>query len=210
MKSSWRPCRRSCSHATLNSVDRVLDEAFLRVQLGELDARRDVLGIEIDELLDRRERFLRLAFAMEVRRDRLVVLHRIGHQAELAVELGELQDHVDEARIELEDLLVDRDRFEEEALLVIEARDLEVRLGRVLLRALLRVEVADLEPDADVLRILLDDPQVLLDRLVELALLDKLPGRIHDLFFVEGHGRLQPPRVRCITGTGTRQYAPRI
>ena len=130
---------------------------------------------------------------MEVRGDRLVVLHRIGHEAELAIELGELQDHVDEARIELEDLLVDRDRFEEETLLVIEARDLEIRLGRVLLRALLRVEVADLQPHADVLRIFLNDPQVLLHRFVDLPLIDKLAGRIHDLFFVEGHGRLLPP-----------------
>ncbi len=125
---------------------------------------------------------------MEVRGDGLEVLHRIGHQAELAIELRELEDHVDEARIELEDLLVDRDRFEEETLLVIEARDLQVRLDRVLLRTLLRVEITDLQPDADVLRILVDDPQVLLHRLVDLSLVDKLAGRIHDLFFVEGHG----------------------
>src|SRR5262249_30140373 len=34
---------------------RVVDETFLRVQLGELDPCRDIFGIEIDELLDRRE-----------------------------------------------------------------------------------------------------------------------------------------------------------
>jgi hypothetical protein len=180
-------------------LDRVLDQAFLRVQLGELDARRDVLGVEIDELLDRLERFLRVAFAMEVRCDALVVLHRLGHAAELAIQLGELQDHVDEARIELEDLVVDRDRFEEKPLLVIEARDLEVRVGRFLLGALLRVEVADLEPDADVLRILVDDPQVLLHRFVDLALIDKFTGCIHDLFFIQGHELQQPPAVNCIT-----------
>ena len=77
----------------------------------------------------------------------------------------------------------------------IEARDLEIGLDRVLLRALLGVEVADLEPDSDVLRILVDDPQVLLHRLVDLSLIDKLAGRIHDLFFVKGHGVLGGPRV---------------
>ena len=174
-------------------VRRVVDEPLLRVQLGELDARGDVLGVEIDELLDRLERFLRVAFAMEVRGDGLEVLHRIAHQAELAIQLGELEDDVDEARVELEDLLVDRDGFQEEALLVIEARDLLIGVDRVLLRALLRVEVADLEPHADVLRILLDDPQVLLHRFVDLSLVDKLPGRIHDLVFVEGHAL----RTRC-------------
>src|SRR5205823_4711693 len=45
-------------------LDGVAVELFLRVQLGELDARRDVVGVEVDELLDRLERFLRVAFAM--------------------------------------------------------------------------------------------------------------------------------------------------
>jgi hypothetical protein len=171
----------------------VIDLALLGEELRELDARRDVLGIEIDELLDRRERFLGVAFAMEVGGDRLEVLHRIGRQAQLAIQLRELQDHVDEPRIELEDLLVDSDGFQEEALVVIELRDLQVGLDRVLLRAPLGVEIADLQPDANVLGILVDDAQVLLDRLVDLALVDELPRRIHDLFFVKGHGALPLP-----------------
>ena len=137
---------------------RFFEEVFLRVQLGELDPRRDVLRIEIDQLLDRVERVLGVAFAMEVRGDRFVVLHRIAHQAEAAIELCELQDHVDETRIQFQDLLVDGHGFQEKALFVVEARDLQIGVGRFLFRALLRVEVADLQPHADVLRIFGDDP----------------------------------------------------
>src|SRR6185436_20094192 len=108
------------------------------------------------------------------------------------------------------DLLVDRDGLEIEALFPVELRDLEVRLGRLLLGVPLRVEVADLQPDPDVLRILLDDAQVLLDRLVELALLDELLRGLHDLVLIDGHGATTPPsrsgRVEYpIIGGDTRQ-----
>jgi hypothetical protein len=125
---------------------------------------------------------------VEERGDALEVLHRIGQQAELAIQLGELEVHFDHARVELEDLLVDGDGLQVEALLAVELGDLEVRLGRLGLRPLLRVQVADLQPDADVFRIVLDDLQVLLDRAVGLPLLDVLARRVHDLAFVEGHG----------------------
>jgi hypothetical protein len=175
--------------------DRLLGHPLLRVQLGELDARRDVARIEIDELPDRGQRLLGLALTVEVRRHLLEVLHGVGHQPELPVQLGELEVHLDEPRVELEDLLVDRDGLGEEPLVLIEARDLEVRVGGLLLLALARVQVADLEPHADVLRIFADDAQVLLDRLVDLALLDELAGPLHHLLFVEGHGARSPRRA---------------
>src|SRR5688572_463802 len=121
MKSSCRPCRRSCSHAIENCSTASWTSPSFEYSSASL-----------------------MRFAMEVSGDGFVVLHRIAHQTELAIQLGELERDVDLARIELEDLLVDRDGFEKETLLVIEARDFEIRVSRVLLGALFRVEVADL------------------------------------------------------------------
>jgi len=53
----------------LELARRVVDQALLGVQLGELDPGRDVLGVDVDELLDRGERFLGVALAVEVGRD---------------------------------------------------------------------------------------------------------------------------------------------
>ena len=80
---------------------RLLEQALLRVQLGKLDPRRDVFGIHLDELHDRPERVLGVALAVKLRRDGLEVLHRFVDVAALAIELGELQDHVDATRVEL-------------------------------------------------------------------------------------------------------------
>jgi len=137
---------------------------------------------------------------VEVGGHRLEVLHGVGHQPQLPVQLGELEVDLDQARIELEDLLVDRDRLGEEALVLVEARHLEVGLGGLLLLALAREQVADLQPDPDVLRLFTDDAQVLLDRLVELALVDEATGRVHGLLFVEGHGSADLRRWRGTTG----------
>ncbi len=187
--------------------DRLLDHLLLRVQLGELDPRRDVLRIEVDELAHRGQRLLGLALAVEVRGDRLEVLHRVRHQAELAIQLRELEVDLDQARVELEDLLVDRDGLREEALVLVVAGDLQVRLGRLLLLALAGMQVADLQPDADVGGVLLDDAEVLLDRLVELTLVDELPRRVHDLLFVEGHAATSPPPANRLGPRRSRRIA---
>ena len=179
-------------------LDRLGGHALFRVQLRELDPGRDVVGIEVDQLANRRQRLFGLTFAMEVGRDALEVLHRVRQQPQLAVQLGQLEVDVDQARVELEDLLVDRDGLEVEALLAVELRDLEIGLGRLGLGALFGVQVADLEPDADVLRVLLNDLEVLLDRLVGVTLLDELAGRIHGLVLVESHD--QPARVPSLSG----------
>ncbi len=177
--------------------DRLLHHLLLRVELGELDARRDVVGVELDELADRRQRLAGLALAVVKRRHELVLLHGVGEEAELPIDLGELDVHLDEPRIELQDLLVDRDRFQVKALIAVELGDAEIGLGRLRLAPLLGVEVPELQPDADVLRVLFDDLCVLLDRLVELPLLDELLGGLHGLVLVDGHGSspsLLPPR----------------
>src|SRR4029453_2628896 len=86
-----------------------------------------------------------------------------------------------------------------------ELGDLEIGIGRVLLAAALRVEVADLEPDPDVLRVLLDDLEVLLDRLVDLTLLDRLPGGVHHLILIDGQRSLLRARsVRLIPLRGAQ------
>src|SRR5262249_34969792 len=80
-----------------------------------------------------------------------------------------------------------------ETLLAIELGDFNVGLGGLALRALFRIQVANLQPDADVLGVVLDDLQVLLDRLVSLAPFDKLLGGFHDLILIYGHGSRRPP-----------------
>ena len=124
---------------------------------------------------------------MVERRDRLVLLHRVRQEAELLVQLRQLVVHVDEARLDLENLLIDGDGFEVEALVRIELRDLCIGLGRLGLLAQLGVKVANLEPDPDVLIVVGDDFEVLLDRLFELALFDQLLGAGDQFVFVGRH-----------------------
>ena len=188
--------------------DRVVNHALFRVELGQLDAGGDVLRIEIDQLADGGQRLARLALAMEVRRHHLEVLHRVREQAELAVELGQLEVDLNQPRIELEDLLVDRDGLQVEALLAVELGDAEIGLRGLVLRALLGVEIADLEPDPDVLRVLADDLEVLLDGLVNLALVPRLAGCVHHLVLVDGH-QLVRGLYPASTGTRTRRAGVR-
>ena len=84
-------------------------------------------------------------FGVCVARDLLVRRERVARELQRLVGRGELQLDVDPARVELEDLLVDRHGLEEEPLLAVGLRDLEIRVARVADRAALRVEIADLE-----------------------------------------------------------------
>ena len=169
--------------------DRLRDVLLPRVLLAEADAARDVLGIEIDELLQRVEARLRVADFLVVRSDGLPFLGRVAGEAELLVQLREADVHLD-ALDDLEHLLVERDGLQVEALRRVRAGDL-LEAVRGLGRALhLLVELRQLLQDADVVRIELQDPLVLLHRLLELALGYQLRGRLDDLVLVHRYGRL--------------------
>ena len=114
------------------------------------------------------------------------------------VEIGQLDIHVDERGVDLEDLFVDRDRLQEEALLGIELRNLAVGLGgsRVVTDA--GFEVSDLEEGADVLGVFLDAALEFLDRLVDLPLLQELLRVSAYLVLVGGHAELGYVPLRTI------------
>src|SRR5690606_20390422 len=88
----------------------------------------------------------------------------------------------------LEDLLVDRDGLEEEALLAVGGGHSCVGLDRLAASALARVEVPDLQPGADVARVRLDELAELRDRFVVIALRQMLLGSFEDLGAIEAHG----------------------
>ena len=187
MKSSMRPACRSCSAAFENSsmASRAIDS--FEYSSASLMRLATVSGSSSTICLSAASAVARLAFAVIERRHRLVLLHRVRQEAELLVQLRQLLVHVDEARLDLENLLIDGDRFEIEALVRIELRDLCIGLGRLGFLAELGVKVANLEPDADVLVVVGDDLQVFLDRLFELALFDQLLGAGDQFVFVARH-----------------------
>jgi hypothetical protein len=161
-----------------------LDQVVLpRVLLAQADAGGDVVRIHVDQLLQRVEAGLGVAGLLVVRGDRLPFLGGVADQAELLVQLRQLDVHLD-AVDDLEDLLVERDGLQIEALLRVGLRDLLEAVRRLRLAVHLLVELGELLQDADVVRIHLQDALVFLDGLVERALRDQLRGRLDDLVFV--------------------------
>src|SRR5262249_40721152 len=92
------------------------------------------------------------------------------------------------ARRQLEDVLVDRDRFLEETLLRVELAGLEVDLRRLIRRAALGVQLGHFQPGAGVLGILLDDLGELGQRLVQLSALEELLRGGQILVLFRDHG----------------------
>ena len=167
-----------------------LDQIVLpRVLLAQPDAGGDVIGVEIDQLLQGIEAGFGVADLFVVRRDRLPLFGRVADQSQLLVQLGEADVDLDPID-DLEHLLVERDRFQIEALRRIGLGDLLEAVGRLRLAVHLLVQLGELLQDTDVVRIDLEDPLELLDGLLELTFGDQLRGRLHDLVFVHRSGRL--------------------
>jgi hypothetical protein len=165
------------------------------VLLAEPDSRGDVVGVQVDQLFQRVQARLGVAGLLVMRGDRLPFLGGVAHQPELLVQLGEAHAHLD-AIDDLEDLLIERDRLEVEALLRVRPRHLLEAVGRLRLAVHLLVQLGQLLQDADVVRIDLEDAQILLHRFVERAFRDQLRGRLDDLVFVHR------PGARCTEGGG--------
>jgi hypothetical protein len=121
-------------------------------------------------------------------RDLLIRGERVVGEPEFLVHLGEALRRIEVCGFELENLLVDGDGFEEEALLRVELCDLEVNVDRVLRLAATRVQVADLQQRAYVTRILCDQLLVLGNRLVELALGEELLRSFENFCAIDRHG----------------------
>ena len=165
-----------------------LDQIVLpRVLFAQPDAGGDVVGVEIDQLLEGIEAGLGVADLLVVRRDRLPLFGRVAHQSQLLVQLGEADVDLDPID-DLEHLLVERDRLQIEALRRIGLGDLLEAVGRLRLAVHLLVQLGELLQDPDIVRVHLQHALVFLDGLVERALRDQLGGRLDDLVFVHRPG----------------------
>ena len=172
---------------------RLVQIVLPRVLFAQPDAGGDVVGVEIDQLLQGIEAGLGVADLLVVRRDRLPLFGRVAHQSQLLVQLGEADVDLDPID-DLEHLLVERDRLQIEALRRIGLGDLLEAVGRLRLAVHLLVQLGQLLQDADVVGIDFEDPLELLDGLLELTFGDQLRGRLHDLVFVHRSGRLSGRR----------------
>ena len=123
-------------------------------------------------------------------RRQLVLLDGVGDQPQPLEDLRQLEVSLDVARRQLEDVLVDRDRFLEKALLGVKLAGLEIDLGRLVGRATLGMQFRHLEPGARVLGVLLDHLGEFGQRLVELPSLQKLLSGGEGLVLFSDHERL--------------------
>ncbi len=124
----------------------------LRVQVGQLHVKLDVLRLGLDHLLvDADGPDDVLVLGVVVRED-LVLALRLDRQALLRVELGEALVDVEARGVELVDLLVDRDRLQEEAVARIVLGDPGEVGDRLFVPVQADEEVSDLVQDVDVAR----------------------------------------------------------
>ena len=132
--------------------------------------------------------------ALQTRGDLVVCSERVAGEPELGIDGRELGDDVPVAIFqlrdvlldELADLLVDRDRLQREALRRVELTDAIVGGDRLGVRVHPSLQITDLQQCPSVVRILLDDLLVLLDRPVELLLVDVLLCGLEYLLAVDG------------------------
>ena len=159
------------------------------VQLGQLEAAGDVLRVQVHHLLQGGEGGPGVALALVVAHHHLEEGHRLGHQPQLLVQLGQLEIDLHQVGIELEDLLVEGDRLEEETVLGVDLGDAGEERGGLRVVTLLLVQLSHLLEHAHVAWIQVEYPLVLPDRFLEGALGDKLGGALDDLVLVHRPGR---------------------
>src|SRR5436190_731787 len=106
-------------------LDRLHRVAPIEVDLGERGARQDVARLHAHELVLDLARARLVSVAHELLRDADVLGARLHRQVAARVEIGEAHARLDDRGVQLEDLLVDRDRLEEEP-----ARGVQLRRAR--------------------------------------------------------------------------------
>ena len=175
--------------------DRAVDVLRPQQRLGQAQVGQRVRRVELDDLAEDVERLAVAALLLQTRRDLVEGLQGVARQPERLVKLGELRRDVGVLVLELRDvlpddladLLEDGDRLQREALARVELADPLVGDDGVGVRLHLRLQIADLQEDPGVVRILLDDPLILRDRPVVPLLLDVLLGGCEDLLAVNRH-----------------------
>ncbi len=165
----------------------LLTAVGLREQLREANARAHAAAVDLDHpAVDAHQGLVVLGAGVALR-EGVEVLHRVRPQAQLHVQLGELEVELHQVGVDLEDLLVDRDGLEEEALLVVRDGDAGVGLDGRLPRVHAHLQVADLQEDADVRGVLAEHPLVLHDGAVELVLRGVFLRGVDDLLTIDAH-----------------------
>jgi hypothetical protein len=164
--------------------NRLLVELFLPQQLRDLDPTRRIGGIDGRHLAQQVERFALLALLVESVRRRLQRVDGLGGEPHALVELREGLIGLESIRIEIEDLLEDRDGPRVEALLGVLLGDFRIGLDRLLDLPPTPMGVADLEAELGVLRVEFDELLVFLERLFLGALLGQLARRLEDFSLI--------------------------
>ena len=169
-------------------LDRLLRVAVAGVEVGELAPHLEVGRIDVRHLLEGVARLADLP-ALDVLVDHdLVLALGLDHEALLRVEIGQVDVGVEGARVELVDLLPDRDRLQEEAVPRVELRDLRVLAARFLVLVQPDVEVPDLLDRVPVPGVVVDELPVEQDGLVDAPRPLFLLGVLFDLDGIDlGH-----------------------
>ncbi len=153
-------------------------EAHLDAHVGRVDRRH--LLVDPDGVGEA------VVLLVVIRQD-LVLAPGVLDQALLVVQVRELVVDLQLGRVDLVDLLEDRDRLQEKAVLRVEVGDAGEVRNRVARPVHPDVQIPDFVQGRDVLGVLLEHPKVLLERLIELAAGEELLGGLEDLFAVDRH-----------------------
>ncbi len=166
---------------------RLVGELLVVKELGELDVRRGIFRDQNRHLLQHADRGRGVVVLLVVVDQHLVLRPGLGDETLLVVELRQALVNRETGRIELDDLLVDRDRLDEESVVGVAVRDLREEPHGLVDAIDARVQVAEPVQRRGVVRVLGEELSVLLDGGVDLAARNELLRRSDDLRPVDGH-----------------------
>ncbi len=189
---------KSLSLIELAGVEQHLTESFVNLECGSgLAATKQEIGepqggdvvrrIEIDEFLVGPNCLFQLpVLDVPIRQD-LVLPFCLDHQTLIEIESGKALEDVEALGVEALDLLENRDRLGREPITGEVVGDFLVKLDRPLELANPPIQITHSVNDGCVVWKFFEDLLVLTDRLLELALLDKLFGIPEDFVPFQRH-----------------------
>ena len=171
-------------------ANRLVVQALAAEQLRQLEPERGVVGLHLRHALVDGDRRSRVVVLLVIVRQHLVLGAGFVQQSLLVVELRQpLVDH-ERRRIQLDDLLVDGDGLDEEAIVRVPLGDLGKQPNRLVDAFEAGVEITYPVERVGVVGMFRQDLAVFLDGRLELALGDVLLGGADDFFAVQRHRQL--------------------
>ena len=167
--------------------ERLLGQLLAVEELGELDVRRRIVGDQDRHLLQHADRRSRAVVLLVVVDEHLILGARLRDQTLLVIELRQAFVDREPRRIELDDLLVDRDRLDEETVVRVAVGDLREEPHGLVDAVDARIEVAEPVQRRSVVRVLGEELAVLLDGGFDLAARNELLRRSDHLRTVDRH-----------------------